>query len=60
MNGLGLGATLAAPLGLGAGGEATVGPANKFTLEGGRSTLDPGALGARFTLSTFDPAACGK
>lgn len=57
MNGLGHGATLAALLGLGAGGEATVGPANKFAFDGGRLTLDPGALRARFTLSTYDPAA---
>ncbi len=57
MDGLCLGATLAALLGLGAGGEAAVGPANKFAFDGGRFTLDPGALGARFTLSTYDPAA---
>ena len=60
MNGLGLGATLAALLGLGAGGEATVGLANKFTFDGGRFTLDPGALRARFTSSTSDPAGSEK
>ena len=60
MNGLGLGATIAALLGLGASGEASVGPANKFTFDCGRFTLGPGALGASFTLSTFDPAASGK
>ncbi len=60
MDGLCLGATLAALLGLGAGGEATVGPANKFTFDGGRSTLKPGALGARLTLSTSDSAGSGK
>jgi hypothetical protein len=34
-------------------------PADKFTYEGGRFTLKPGALARCFTLSTFDPATAG-
>lgn len=59
MDGLDLGATSSAMIGLGAGGQPTVVPADKFTYEGGRLTLKPSALARCFTLSTFDPAACG-
>jgi hypothetical protein len=60
MNGLRLSTSLATLLGSGASGEASVGPADKFTFDGGGFTLLQRALGARFTLSTFDPAASGK
>lgn len=56
VNGFGLGTPLAALFGLGAGTEAPVASADKFTHDSRRFTLNPRALRARFTLSTSDAA----
>ena len=56
MNGLGLGTSLSALLGLRASGQATVGSADVLALYGWRFTLKPSALARCLTLLAHDPA----
>jgi len=56
MNGLGLGATLSALFGLGAGGQPTMGTADVFALHGWRFTLKPSALALCLALPAHDSA----
>jgi hypothetical protein len=56
MNGLGLGTSLSALLGLGAGRQPTMGATDVPALDGGRLTLEASPFASCLTLFTYDPA----